>query len=130
MHGPAKVFSQTGRVVRLLHGRLYKTRHASDVELVTAPEPAPPQATTPGLVGAARSARRLATGPSASGVAGEPPALHPPFVVRPVLCTGSQPMEISPEGRLEAVTAVSRVFEGAVALGRSSTVPGTDMSVG
>lgn len=63
MHGPAKVVSQAGRVVRLFHGGECKTRNASDVELFPAPNPPASPSLDVGVVGAALFALCHAAGP-------------------------------------------------------------------
>jgi len=121
MHGPATVVSQTGRVVRLLHGGEYKTRNASDVDLFHATDPAPSHAADPGVVGAALSALRNAVVPPGSAPASVA-AVAPPA---PLLASSVPPL-----GRPDPAAAVALVVMGDSVASRHASVPPNVLSAG
>jgi len=114
VHGPATVVSQTGRVVRLLHGGEYKTRNTSDVEQFEAADPLPSQAADPGAVGAALWARRHAVLPPAGASA------TLASVASPAPLTAQS---VPPPGRLDLAAAMDLVVLGASVAARHAFLP-------
>lgn len=123
MHGPAKVVSQAGRVVRLLHGGEYKTRNASDVEMFSAPDPAATPTADPGVVGAALSALRHVAGPAGEAGAAVSLAERATPAKASNLSPASRPHKASGADRRSAASAVSLVIHGASARSRHDALP-------
>lgn len=130
MHGPAKVVSQAGRVVRLLHGGEYKTRNASDVELFSAPDPTASPSSDSGVVGAALSALRHAAGPGDGGAEAVALADVRPSPDASVAPPVSLPDTVTAKDRRNAAEAVCLAVHGVSKAGRIIPLPAKVLSAG